>query len=217
MRRRLVSVASFSTVLAMALAPACGGATDPHDLLGGGESSGSSSGSGGLDAGHDTATHVGAGDSAASIDSGGGLDSSTGTIDSSSPLPEASPVPEAGGGGVLCPPSTCNPGSVCCATRTGVGKTPTYKCQDATKACGSTTTDPGTPISCAVPADCPGEVCCGENTNGYYSKVSCEATCTGTTATGATEITFCDPNADDCPAGTTCQASQVLSGFSVCN
>ncbi|MGD0524795.1 MAG: hypothetical protein ABSE49_06620 [Polyangiaceae bacterium] len=217
MRRRLFSVASFSIILAMALAPACGGATDPHDLLGGGEST-SSSGSGGLDAGHDTSTHVGSPDSGAPLDSSIGLDSSVGPIDTGSPLPEASPIPEAGPTGLLCPPTTCKTGDVCCATNTGEGNTPTFKCQDATKACG-TTSAPGTPISCAVAADCPGEVCCGYNDNdGYYSKVSCEATCTGTDpTTGATEITFCDPNGDDCPAGTTCQASEVLAGYSVCN
>ena len=76
---------------------------------------------------------------------------------------------------------------------------------------------PGTPISCADAADCPGEVCCGDNLNGLYSRVSCAASCMGMTTGGATEITFCDPAGNDCPAGTTCQPSQVLAGYNVCN
>ena len=155
-------------------------------------------------------------DSSASPETGMTVDSSIGPVDSGGGLPEASPVPEASVGGLLCPPATCKDTDVCCATDTGQGMTPTFKCQDPNKACGSTTS-PGTPISCAVAADCNGEVCCGENTNGFYSKVSCEATCTGMTTSGATEITFCDPAGDDCPAGTTCQASEVLAGFNVCN
>jgi hypothetical protein len=197
----------------MALAPACGGATDSHDLLGGGGGGGSSSGS--LDAGHDTSTHVG-GDSGTAVDTGMGADSSVGPVDSGGGLPEASPLPEAGGGGFLCPPTTCKDPSVCCATGTGQGMTPSFKCQDATKACG-TATSPGTPITCAIGADCPGEVCCGDNLNGFYSRVSCAATCTGTTTGGATEITFCDLTGNDCPVGTTCQASMVLHGYNVCN
>jgi hypothetical protein len=213
MRGRFVSMLSFSTLLAMALAPACGGATDSHDLLGGG---GGGSSSGGVDAGHDSSHVVGSVDSGAALDTGTKVDSSTGPIDSGGGLPEASPLPEAGGGGFSCPPTTCKDPSVCCATGTGQGMTPTFKCQDANKPCGNTTS-PGTPISCAVGADCPGEVCCGDNLNGFYSKVSCEATCLGTTTGGATEITFCDPAGADCPAGTTCQPSQVLAGYSVCN
>ncbi|HEY3815573.1 MAG TPA: hypothetical protein VGL81_00295 [Polyangiaceae bacterium] len=213
MRRRFLSIASFSTILAMALAPACGGATDPHDLLGGG----GGTSSGGLDAGHDTSTHVGGGfDSGSAFEAGPALDSSIGPIDSGSGLPEASPLPEAGQEGFSCPPTTCMEPSVCCATGTGQGMTPAFKCQDANKACGNTTS-PGTPITCAVAADCPGEVCCGDNLNGFYSRVACAATCMGTTTGGATAITFCDPAGDDCPSGTTCQASQVLAGYSVCN
>jgi len=214
MRGRFLPIASFLAILAMALAPACGGATDPHDLLGSNGSSGSSSG--GVDAGHDTSTHVGGEDSGSSADTGTTFDSSTGPMDSGFTLPEASPVPEAGGEGFSCPPTTCKEPRVCCATGTGEGNTPTFVCQDSTKACGSTAS-PGTPISCAVAADCDGEVCCGDNLNGFYSKVACEATCTGMTTDGATEITFCDPAGDDCPVGTTCQASQVLAGYNVCN
>ena len=213
MRGRILSVASFSTILAMTLAPGCGGATDPHDLLGGG---GGGTSSGSVDAGHDTSTHVGGGSDSGTFETGTAGDSSTGPIDSGGGLPEASPPPEAGGVGFSCPPTTCKEPSVCCATGTGQGMTPTFKCQDASKACGNTTS-PGTPITCAVAADCPGEVCCGDNLNGFYSRVSCAATCMGITTGGAQEITFCDPAGDDCPATMTCQASQVLTGFSVCN
>jgi hypothetical protein len=215
MRRRFLSIASFSTAVAVALAPACGGATDPHDLLGGGGNGSSSSG--GVDAGRDTSTHVGDDtDATAAPETGTTFDSSTGPMDSGFTLPETSPPLEAGGAGFSCPPTTCKVPRVCCATGTGQGNTPTFTCQDASKACGNTSS-PGTPISCAVAADCPGEVCCGDNLNGFYSKVSCQATCTGTTTGGATEITFCDPQGDDCPAGTTCQPSQVLAGYNVCN
>jgi hypothetical protein len=214
MRGRFLSIASFLTILAMAVAPACGGATDPHDLLGGGAGGGASSG--GTDAGHDTSTHVGGGMDSGALETGTKLDSSVGPIDSGGGLPEASPLPEAGGGGFLCPPTTCQASSICCATGTGQGNTPTFKCQDANKPCG-TTAGPGTPISCADAADCPGEVCCGDNLNGLYSRVSCAASCMGMTTGGATEITFCDPAGNDCPAGTTCQPSQVLAGYNVCN
>jgi hypothetical protein len=215
MRGRFLSIASFLTILAMALAPACGGATDPHDLLAGAGGDGTSSG--GVDAGHDTGSHVGPGpDSGSAPDTGMAVDSSTGPMDSGFTLPEAGPQPDAGGDGFSCPPTTCKEPRVCCATGTGQGSTPTFVCQDASKACGNTTS-PGTPISCAVAADCNGDVCCGDNLNGFYSRVACAATCAGTTTGGATEITFCDPAGDDCPAGTTCQASQVLEGYNVCN
>jgi hypothetical protein len=215
MHRRFLPAASFFIVLATALAPACGGATDPHDLL-----SGAGTGAGGHDAGVDTGSHY-------TPDSGGGtpdtsvpvVDSGVGVIDTGIGLPEASPPPDSGGGGSFtCPPGTCTAPDVCCATGTGMGMTPTFKCQAATKACGNAA-GPGTPISCSSSADCNGEVCCGENLNGYYSRVSCQPTCSGTGTGGGTLVTFCDPAASDCPvAAPLCQPSQVLGqGFDVCN
>jgi hypothetical protein len=114
---------------------------------------------------------------------------------------------------------------VCCATGTGAGQTPSYRCQSQGHTCNGNT-GPGTIISCASTADCPGgEVCCGANNNGVYEQVSCQPTCTGTAPDGATLIQFCDPAAADCPNGGQCQPSQILTGsssagtpaFNVCN
>jgi hypothetical protein len=46
--------------------------------------------------------------------------------------------------------------------------------------------------------------------------VSCADTCTGTDSQGNSLIQFCDPAAADCPVGTTCNTSQLLPGFHVC-
>jgi hypothetical protein len=205
-------------LLALILPPACGGAADPNGLLAGGHGGSSSgSGSGGAaDAGTGSSSssggHVDAGapEDAEPQDSGGG-----GPIDVG--VPEASPVPDSGGGDAfLCPPSTCKTPEVCCATGTGPGLTPTYKCQAASHTC-SNTAGPGTPIACATNADCTSGVCCGDNENGFYSQVSCQPTCTGPTPNGGTYVQFCNPAASDCPPGALCQASQVLLGFHVCN
>ncbi|HEY6459746.1 MAG TPA: hypothetical protein VIY73_06330, partial [Polyangiaceae bacterium] len=108
----------------------------------------------------------------------------------------------------------CGAPDVCCAAGgTSIGK---FTCQAASKQCGSTG-QPGTPITCATTADCPNGFCCGVNdNNGFYVKVSCADTCTGTDAQGDSLIQFCDPAAADCPVGTTCNASQLLPGFHVC-
>jgi hypothetical protein len=114
----------------------------------------------------------------------------------------------------------CTSPSFCCATAEGTGTPPpiAYACDSNTNQCTGPE-GPGAVIRCAVTTDCPtGEVCCGADLNGVYSEVACTANaCTGTTGTGATEIQFCDPNANDCPVLTPlCQASSVLTGFSVC-
>ena len=204
--------------VAVAVPTACGGASDPHDLLGGGGSSSSIVVDAAFDTGQGHSSSGGNVDASAppvpTVDSGSGESVDTGTG-----IPEASP-PETGGGGTAfsCPPTTCGAPDVCCATNTGQGNNATYKCQSASKACGDGQS-PGSPISCATTADCNvGEVCCGENDNkGFYDDVSCQPTCTGQGNNGSTLVQFCDPAADDCPFGTICQASQVLTGFNVCN
>jgi hypothetical protein len=60
-------------------------------------------------------------------------------------------------------------------------------------------------------------VCCGDNQNGFYAEVSCQATCTGPSPSGGTYIQFCNLMTNPCPAGWSCQPSQVLLGFNVCN
>jgi hypothetical protein len=216
---------SFASLLFVVLAAACSGAADPHGLLGGGSdttggghdaspeaasssSGGSTSSSGGTSSGGPDASTV--------LDSGQ-VDTGVG-IDTGTPLPEASPV-ETGPGpsAISCPPSDCNAPSVCCATNTGQGNTPVYKCQDANKQC-SGSGGQGTILSCSSGADCHnGEVCCGDNQNGFYLEVSCQATCTGQDTQGGVFIQFCDPAAaDPCPVGQSCMPSQVLSGLNVC-
>jgi hypothetical protein len=60
-------------------------------------------------------------------------------------------------------------------------------------------------------------VCCGENVNGVYAQVDCQPDCTGTGPSGGDLITFCSQMAQsDCTGGMTCQPSQVLVGFYVC-
>lgn len=212
MRGRSLPLVAF---LFFSLAGACGGATDQYDLLGGGGPVNTAP----KDAGSD-APSQGGGLTDVSVPQDTGapfVDTGTPVVDTGTPVPESSPIDTGGGGAdFLCPPTTCHTPEVCCATGTGQGNTPTFKCQGPSDKCG-TTSAPGTPISCATSADCPGEVCCGADLNGFYEKVSCEATCTGQGTDGSTNIQFCDPSADDCPTGTTCQASQVLLGYSVCN
>jgi hypothetical protein len=107
---------------------------------------------------------------------------------------------------------------VCCATGTGTGLTPTYRCQTAGHTCNGAA-GPGTPIGCASAADCPGSVCCGVNNNGFYEQVSCQPTCAGTSPDGSTLVTFC-ATANDCPPNVglgQCLPSKILTGFNVCN
>jgi hypothetical protein len=215
MRGHPWSLLAFAS--AFVLAPACGGAA-PSDLLGsspstntgsssgGGSGSSSGSSSGGTDAG----THYDASGSS----SGGGLPEA-------STMPEASPVdtgPPAQS--IYCGDGTpaCSSPDVCCASADGMGNPPAVSFQCAAKDQCGTANDPGAIIECSTTADCPAsQVCCGDDLNGVYSEVACAAQCTGTTSSGASEVQFCDPSANDCPTATpTCQKSGVLTGFYVC-
>jgi hypothetical protein len=59
-------------------------------------------------------------------------------------------------------------------------------------------------------------VCCGENLGGFYAQLSCLPNCTGMGPSGGDLITFCNPAVDTCTNGMTCQPSQVLVGFYLC-
>lgn len=210
MRGRSLPLVAF---LVFALPGACGGAIDQYDLLGGGGAP-----VGTKDAGSE-APGQGGGlvDVSVPPETGATIDASgPPVVDTGAPVLEASPV-ETGSGesNILCPPTTCQSPDVCCATGTGQGNTPTFACQSAHEECG-TSSSPGTPITCATTANCPGGVCCGENNNGFYEKVSCEPTCTGQASDGSNLIQFCDPSVGDCPTGTTCQPSAILTGYNVC-
>ena len=221
MRRSLPALALLCVVVA------CSGAVDPHGLLGGG---GPATG-GGQDAAPEAASSSSGGGTSSGGSSGGVSSSSGGThadsgttIDAStidsSPLPEASPVETGPAPGTFsCPPggTACGAPEVCCATNTGQGNTPVYRCQATTKPCGSTASA-GTPISCSSSADCHnGELCCGDNQNGFYTDVVCQATCQGPDPSGQGQyVQFCDLAAADCVGGAACVPSQVLQGFDVC-
>ena len=227
MRRTLPFIAFGFVVLS-----ACSGAVDQHDLLGGNgggtSSSGgaSSSGGTGVDAGSSSSGSSSGGTTSSSggasssgstgVDSGTVVDAS---VDHEGPpdtgVAETSPPPDS----FSCPPggSACSAPEVCCATNTGQGLVPKYNCQATSKPCGSTASA-GTPISCSASADCHnGEVCCGDNQNGFYTEVTCSQTCQGPDPSGQGQyIQFCDPAVGDCQGGAACVASQVLSGFNVC-
>jgi hypothetical protein len=118
------------------------------------------------------------------------------------------------GPAVLCPmqgqPAMCNPGDYCCITGDPAQGTQMDNCQHPGQVCTG-----GTTVRCAVTADCPmNYVCCGQKdpTGMTYTEVGCRQSCNGTG-----QITFCDPAANDCPTATpTCQQSQLLQGFNVC-
>ncbi|HEY8086831.1 MAG TPA: hypothetical protein VIF09_03280 [Polyangiaceae bacterium] len=136
-------------------------------------------------------------------------------VDSSSA--DATGDEPATGPSVECPgqgnPATCQPGQYCCIVGDAKHGNQTDTCEPASAPCS------GTPVRCAVPADCPtGQVCCGtEQTVGgvtSYLGVSCATTCSG-----ADQRTFCDHLAGTpCPASApTCAFSSILPGYEVCN
>jgi hypothetical protein len=219
MRRKLALFA----LAALCPGLACGGTSDPDGLLSGGDIGGgssssgsSSSGSGGIDAAPEVS----------GSSSGGGYDASLPT-DASTDRHEAGGGPMDSGhvidvltsGTLLCPPSgskVCTASDICCATGSPGSGNQRYACQSPARTCQDTT-GTGTVISCASGADCPNQVCCGENLAGSYTQVSCQPDCTGTGPQGGDLITFCNPALNvGCDAGMTCQPSQVLVGFYVC-
>ena len=146
------------------------------------------------------------------------IDSSGGPWTRERPIPEASPSRRAAARGLLMSADDVHSRpSVCCATGTGQGNTPTFKCQSAHEACGSQAAR-ARPSRARRPPTARGEVCCGENNNGFYAKVSCEPTCTGhATRRVEPRSSSAIPPATTAPPRTTCQPSQVLAGYNVCN
>jgi len=125
---------------------------------------------------------------------------------------------------VFCGDSGCLiPSEVCCyaSQMTGDAASATYACSPAPGNCGMSRGD--TAVACDRAADCPeGEVCCGvENTGAtpnYYEGVSCKQTCPRDSGVvGIRALTFCAPDASDCPDAQTCDRSTVLVGYHVCN
>jgi hypothetical protein len=129
---------------------------------------------------------------------------------------DAEPPPDAGNDpGIYCgtnggsTPVYCTVKQQICCAVFGAD----YTCQANAGGCS------GTPIACDDGADCPGTFCCGrfDQATGYRS-VSCMQNCTGT-ANGDTLVRFCNPKSvpDECASiGKTCQPSQGLPGFNVC-
>ena len=101
-------------------------------------------------------------------------------------------------------------GNTACIAGSAMEGNQTDTCQSSGAACM------GTVVHCAVPADCPGQICCGtEQTVANvtsYTEVVCASTCALTT-----QRTFCDPSNPVCPTATpTCGPSQLLPGYNVC-
>jgi hypothetical protein len=226
MRGRVLGILAF---MAVVIPPACGGAPDPKGILAsssGTASSTSSSGVGsssGGGSGGSSGGSSGAGSGSGSSSSGGSSGAlDAGVVDTGGPIdtgaPDLGPPETSTGDTIVCPPKSCTAPDVCCATGTGAGQAPTYRCQAQGHTCNGNT-GPGTIISCSSTADCSnGDVCCGAVNNSVYEQVSCQPTCNGTAPDGATLVIFCDPAANDCPNGGQCQPSQILTGgFSVCN
>jgi hypothetical protein len=222
LRRLLPHYKGGLAAFVLLVLPACSGAATANFVPGPNSSGGGSSGSGsggesGSSGGYDATMPSGSGGSGR--DGSMPDDSSTfvpGLDGESDAMPSGDATADAGPPGVLCPQgmmaSRCAPGETCCITTMAclLGSTQTATCQ------ASTCT--GTPVHCSSQADCKqDEICCGTETTTFggtsYQDVSCSTTCTS--AIGATRVQFCDPS-DTCPAGTTCQTSTIVQGYTVC-
>jgi hypothetical protein len=206
MRRGLVRPVLCSACLLAAM-PACGGAS-PDNLE---PTAPSEGGAIPRDAG------IVAMDSPASLPEASPVQMEAAIIDVSAPIDVLVPIVETGPPlpSVLCPmggsSATCAPGAYCCITGEDNPNSETDTCTASSTDCAG-----GTPVRCAAPADCTGEVCCGVETDqmGYpaYVQVTCAATCTGDGY-----VPFCTDNSD-CPTDRpNCQPSTILIGYTVCN
>ena len=210
------------TVVVIALASACGGAseselfappgasefgTQPGESSSGDDgtgppsvsaSSGGKSSSGGSSGGSSS--------SSGNSSSGGGKDAGTDAGWKSDGI-HCGKGP--GGGDQWCSPQT----HVCCAER-NFAQGLELSCAGSDPAACPT----GTAIGCDDRTDCPsGQVCCGMLDQGGYTSVTCSASCNS--AAGLQAARFCDPSApvDECAEdGKKCEGSQSLPGYFVC-
>ncbi len=75
-------------------------------------------------------------------------------------------------------------------------------------------------LTCSVPADCPGAVCCAEGAlvNGQfiYSGISCKATCPITTP--ETQFPLCNEGSTtECGTATCVQSGELGTNYYVCS
>jgi hypothetical protein len=160
-----------------------------------------------------------------------GDDATTPVEDATSPddvvtQPDVGPIKDAGpkdtgnpyiDPGIACATAGyCDPSKdLCCLTITSYYPTYAYSfaCEPLTDLvqCAA-----GVGIYCDSDHDCPSGLCCGDlDSQNHYAKVSCKPTCTGY-VWPYTQVHFCDPKAPKCDGSQTCVASQVLSGYYVC-
>jgi hypothetical protein len=99
--------------------------------------------------------------------------------------------------GVKCGTGSCDPAGSCCVT-------------NGNSACETQCN--GTVVSCDGPEDCgSGEVCCGSSgSNGSYTGFACKNGCSG-----VGDVIVCHAS-QDCPTGTNCTVSAILTDYSVC-
>ena len=197
---------------------ACGGATQ-SDLFGGGAAS-QDGGSSGVDSGNGDVDASSGVDASGGVDAGHKKDSGVIPVDAGGP-PDTGVVVDAGAGdpGIYCGKDPqndvfCPVGQEdCCITGQGTSAI-IFKCE----AVGALTCT-GVAAMCDDTADCPGnKVCCGSFDGQRYREVVCRSSCSGQGPNGTTFRRFCDPflQPSDCPQGTACQASQVLTGYFLC-
>ncbi len=207
--------AVFSAVFAIGavVVSACGGIDEPDLFSPAGQTSSSGdSGAGSKDGGGGSTVDGSTG----GRDSGGGGGSDAG----------GGGIVDAGGGGgggrdIFCgdtsTSTTCTGSDICCVRDNTLGSgLDTFACGTESSCTGDALGD--LVIPCDDAHDCKGgAICCGvfvtNGSSGYYSSVSCQATCSDTS-----DRIFCDParGNDDCVNGGSCVASGSMPGYHVC-
>jgi hypothetical protein len=118
------------------------------------------------------------------------------------------PTVDCGGAGAC---SVAN-GAICCWT----DEDELGECQPDGSACTPGSFDVMTAVSCQLPSQCPGQVCCAHrlypSNQSEYEWTACVNECADP------DRILCDPNAPDCGAGQSCVPSTLLPpGFHVCS
>lgn len=128
-------------------------------------------------------------------------------VDTSAPVPSEPRVGASCGVGL---PLTCQPEAEKCCVRSLA--TDTCIAIDEPCGCdvrGCTTLE----VRCDGPEDCDdGQVCCGTLMGFGYAEFSCRAGC----AFGGTQRIACHEVDPECPSGTVCSNSQILTNVQVC-